>query len=224
MTTTIEQPSRLGVGLYSIAEAARLVGVHQGKVRRWIDPNVGIVKRQLPVEEYTLSFLELVELHFVKMFRAGGMSLQSIRKAADIAAHKFHSDYPFAVRRFDTDGRTIFATLREKETDRVVVEDVMKGQRVFDRIMRPFFLKLDYDNTREALRLWPRKKSGRIVLDPARKFGKPIDAETGVQTNALYQAVLANGGNTAMVADWFDVPQKAVQAAVVFETSLAIAM
>lgn len=223
MATTTRPPARLGVGIYSVAEAARLVGVQPGKVRRWIDPEVGIVKRQFPVEESTLSFLELVELHFIKMFRSGGMSLQAIRQAADVAGRKFRSDYPFAIRRFDTDGKTIFATLQSEETDRVVVEDVLKGQRVFEGIMRPFFLKLDYHKNREALRFWPRKKTGRIVLDPVRKFGKPIDDETGVQTCALYKAVLANEGNVAMVADWFDVPKKAVQAAVAFEESMATA-
>lgn len=223
MVTVSQSPTRLGVGMYSVAEAARLIGVQQGLIRRWIDPEIGIVKRQLPVEEYTLSFLELVELHFIKMFRTGGMSLQAIRKAADVAGAKFRSDYPFAMRRFDTDGKTIFATLQSEETDRVVVEDMLKGQRVFDGMMRPFFLKLDYHKNREAIRFWPRKKTGRVVLDPVRKFGKPIDDETGVQTQALYNAVRANGGDIGIVADWFDVPKKAVQTAVAFEESIATA-
>jgi len=161
-----------------------------------------------------------MELHFIGMFRAGGVSLQTIRKAAEAATQKFHSDYPFAIRRFDTDGKTIFATLQREEADEVVIEDVLKGQRVFESVMRPFFLKLDYEGSREALRFWPLKKTGRIVLDPARHFGRPIDADTGVQTDALYNAFIANGGDLALVADWFGVPKKAVSSAVAFEESL----
>ena len=48
-------------------------------------------------------------------------------------------------------------------------------------------------------------------------LGKPIDAETGVPTSALYDAVLAGDGqSSAVVAQWFGVPVQAVQAAATF--------
>jgi uncharacterized protein (DUF433 family) len=65
---------------------------------------------------------------------------------------------------------------------------------------------------------------GRVVLDPERSFGKPIDAEAGVPTRALCDAALAGGGQSpAVVAEWFGVPLEAVQAAVAFEGSLLAA-
>lgn len=223
MTTSTKQFARIGIGLYSIPVASRLVGVHHAKVRRWIDHDIGIITRTLPVEERTLSFLELMELYFVKMFRDQNVSLQTIRKAARAAAKRFKTDYPFAVQRFDTDGKTVFATLIDKETDATVVEDLKASQYVFNKVMRPFFRKLEYRQSGmgDALRYWPLGQDKRIVLDPARQFGKPIDSETSVPTQALYAAYNANGGNLAEVADWFDVPTKAVERAVQFESSLA---
>lgn len=221
MTSSTATPNRLGVGLYSIPEAARLVGTYDGNIRRWIEPLTDLIPRTFPISEHTLSFLELMELHFIKMFRDSGVSLQTIRKAAKAAAKKFRVDYPFAVRRFDTDGKTIFATLLDREDDREAVEDLKRGQYVFTTILKPFFLKMDYRASREALRFWPQNKEGRVVLDPTRSFGKPIDSQTGVQTQALHEAVIANGGEMALVADWFDVPIEAVKSAVVFEESLA---
>jgi hypothetical protein len=61
-----------------------------------------------------------------------------------------------------------------------------------------------------------------VVLDPFRKFGKPIDCETGVSTSAIYEAVLAGSGQPApLVARWLGIPLAAVDAAVEFERTLA---
>jgi uncharacterized protein (DUF433 family) len=210
----------LGKGLYSLADAARLVGDHYNKVRRWLDPDVGIVHRGFDPTERVISFVELMELHFIKMFRDEGVSLQAIRRAAKTAAKQFRTEYPFAVKRFDTDGRTIFATLVKEGGDKELVEDLKKGQLVFSHIVRPFFRKLDYSTTADISHYWPRGKKGRVVLDPQRQFGQPIDSQTGVPTRALYDAVTANG-SIPKAASWFEVPEAAVRAAVAFERSLA---
>jgi hypothetical protein len=135
-----------------------------------------------------------MELHFVKLFRTEGVTMSTIRRAALAATELFHTDYPFAVKRFDTDGRRIFATLAERAGgEKHVVEELGKGQIVFDDFVRPFFRKLEYRGEAEALRYWPLGADRRVVLDPAREFGAPIDAETGVPTFALFDAVQTAG-------------------------------
>ena len=170
-------------------------------------------------DERTLSFLELIELHFVKMFRDAGVSLQTIRRAAKMAAKQFGTNHPFAVHRFDTDGRTIFATLQSTERDEAILKDLENGQYAFDKILRPFFKKLEYEQE-DVVRYWPLETTGRIVLDPLRRFGKPIDSPTTVPASALFRAVQA-GETETVVAAWFNVPVAAVRAAVVFQKSLA---
>ena len=214
--------SHLGVGLYSLAEASRLVGAPASTISNWTSPEVGLVPRQLDPQEKTITFIELMELHFIKLFRKEGVSLQTIRKTSAAAAALFGTEYPFAVKRFDTDGKTVFATLVDEQSDSTLVEDLKKGQLVFETLMKPFFRKLDYHNNDAVSRFWPRDKTGRIVLDPARKFGKPIDAETGIATRVIYDAILAgNGQDRATVADWLGIPIEAVEAAVAFEQSLS---
>ncbi len=210
--------SLIGLGAYSLPYAARLLDVSTQKMSYWVGSNTALLRRQIEGESEVITFIELMELFFVKMFRDKGVSLPAIRKAAEAASKKFHTDYPFTVKRFDTDGRTIFATLISEEKE--LVEDLHKGQYVFDNVMRPFFKKLEYGK-HDELRYWPLKRNGRVVLDPKRNFGHPIDSETGVPTKALYDAVKAGGGqDSATVAKWFDVPQKAVDQAVRFEKQL----
>jgi uncharacterized protein (DUF433 family)/transposase-like protein len=231
----VKQPDYVGVGLYSFAEAARLIGVKPSTLHRWVSEyqgteGEGLSRRKPVIVRYfedgqrLLTFLELVELLFVKLFRREGVSMQVIRKAAAEATRRFDTVYPFAVKRFDTDGRRIFATLREASDGERVVEELGKGQLVFDTVVRPFFRRLDFCADREALRYWPMERDGRVVLDPQRAFGQPIDAETGVSTRALSDAVMAGGGQSpATVAEWFGVPIAAVEAAVEFETLLSAA-
>lgn len=221
----------LGVGLYSYAEAARIIGVAPSTLRSWVREyyyevegrryhRAPIIRRHFP-DQPILTFLELIELLFVKLFREHGVSMRAIRLASHRAAEMFETDYPFAVRRFDTDGRRIFATLKDVAEDGTLIQDLSRGQLAFETIVRPFFRKLEYEGNMAALTFWPRERGGRVVLDPRRNFGHPIDAETGIPTRVLYDAFVSDAGHSVeAVADWYEVPVAAVEAAVSYETSL----
>ncbi|MBI1903264.1 MAG: DUF433 domain-containing protein [Planctomycetia bacterium] len=175
-----------------------------------------------PLGPGVLTFLQLMELHFVNLFRRQGVLLHVIRRAARKAARQFHTSFPFCVKRFDTDGSTVFATLQHEETGKELVQDLARGQYVFQKILRPFFHKLDYGQTEigeSIVRYWPLEKRGRVVLDPERHFGRPIDFESGVPTRAIYLALKANK-DRRKVADWLGVPLAAVDAAAQFEETL----
>lgn len=215
----------IGQGFYDYAQAASLVGVDTRTLKRWIGEYEGsepVFDGASPVAD-TVTFIELMELMFIGMFREQGVPLQTIRAAADAASKKFQTAHPFCVKQFDTDGKTIFATLIKKEADKQIVEDLAKGQLVFENIIRPFFRKIEYcrSDMDAALRYWPLELSGRVVLDPNRKLGQPIDFETGVPTRVLVDAVNSTTNNDlSEVARWFEVPVDAVEAAVKFERSL----
>jgi len=230
----------LGVGLYSIPEAARLIGVRSDKLRRWAEgytfpgrrteghsEPVIVAQLKSPGDLSVLTFNDLIELHFVSMFRAQGVSMPVIRAAADNARKLFQTTHPFAVERFDTDGKRIFATLTEAARRPSGIpqgrwmSELDKGQIVFERMVRPFLKKLDWDR-REARRYWPLGKDRRVVLDPSRAFGHPIDAETGVPTFALYQAFQGQQDEEA-VADWYRIDVAAVRDAIEYEQSLLVA-
>jgi uncharacterized protein (DUF433 family) len=71
-----------------------------------------------------------------------------------------------------------------------------------------------------AVRWWPAGKEDRIVIDPRRQFGQPIDAETGVPTSVLATAATAEG-SVERAARAYRVPTAAVRRAVRFEQKLA---
>lgn len=135
-------------------------------------------------EDEPLTFAELVELMCIRLFRQEDVCMQTIRKAARRAADRYDSEYPFTERRFDTDGHHIFETMRVDESSEEMIEDIARGQYAFANAVRPLFRKLDYGSDGVLSALWPREPNGRVVLDPRRDFGMPVDATTGVPTSA----------------------------------------
>jgi DNA-binding transcriptional MerR regulator len=171
------------------------------------------------------SFHELIELRFVSWCRENGVSMPVIRAAAQVAAELFQATHPFALDTFATDGHNIFALMREKRADLALGKNVLavelpKFQLVFTSMIEPYFKDLDFED-HWANRWWPLGKDRRVVLDPARRFGEPIDGETGVPTNSLYQTYLAEDKDMSRVAWWYDVPVEAVAYAVDYEKLLA---
>src|SRR3954469_16888998 len=108
MTARVNASRFVGVGLYTFPEAARIIGIAPAKLRRWVsqyrrkEPGAEylskpVISRYFQESERVLTFLELVELLFVKLFREEGVSMPVIRKAAEEAARQFDTPYPFAV-------------------------------------------------------------------------------------------------------------------------------
>lgn len=220
-------PSYLGNGLYSISDAARIIRVPAGRLRHWVQgyyygPALArrrqgsVVPRFYGRDEEPLAFVELIELLFVAEFQQAGLSMQYIRKAAAKAREQFDASYPFAIRRFSTDGRQIFATVDIEERPKSATHEIVNGQVVFNSIVRRYFkYHLDVEDD-IAKRYWPLGRRKRVVIDSERAFGTPIDALTGVPTEALFSAVEA-GDSEEDVAEWFDVPVEAIRTALKYE-------
>lgn len=236
-------PSLLGIGLYPLREAARLVQLDTRTARRWTEGYAyefqgkqrfsrGVMPLALPPADGArdLTFAELLTLRLVRAFRDTGLSLQTIKRVAARASSDFGQPTPFVSRRFRTDGSKVFVELKAEPLDsnepalakreRELVE-VLTGQRAFADVVEPsLFANVEWDDDLAA-RWWPLGKEHSVLLDPAVSFGAPRIAHTGVPTAALAAAVRAEGGGqnaAAAVADWYGVTPADVADALHFET------
>jgi uncharacterized protein (DUF433 family) len=225
------------MGFYTRPEAARILHTPPRRIHRWVDGytfqsgadervSPPVLKPRLGRERADmLTFADHIQLLFVSVFRREGVTMATIRAASGEAERLFGSDHPFAIRRFETDGRSIFAHLEPTDIQGLpraqALEDLAMGQMVFEEMTRTYFRKLDYDH--EAFtRYWPLGKTRGVVLDRGRAFGQPIDSESGVPTMALFRMVRA-GQAPADVADWYQVSEASVHSAVEYEESLLAA-
>ena len=234
----MSQGSLLGEGLYTVSEAARILQMRTATVRRWAAGysfgREGQKRFSRPliqlstvegVDDVFLTFQNLIELLFIRLFYKEGVSLPTIRAAALEAQRDFNSKHPFAVKQFDTDGKGIFATLEYRDVEGVakskVLKDLKLSQTVMDEIARPYFRNLEYSNL-GVVRYYPLGADKGIVLDPKRSFGKPIDERSGISTHVLYQ-MKRSGETNREIASWYGVSEKTVEIAVDYERLLRAA-
>lgn len=216
----------LGVGLYSPAEAERLIGVSRSKLVRWLrghdvgdrhydslwSPQVDLGDGQVH-----LGFHDLMEARVADAFIQRGLSAQKVRRAIVLARELVGLERPLSTHRFRTDGRTVFLQMARENNDDELI-DLFKRQYAFKEIVAPSLMNVDFDRDGVPARWWPNGKSAGIVLDPDRSFGQPIDFETSIPIAALAAAAQAEGSIEAAARAW-SVPVGAVRRAIQFKTT-----
>ncbi len=246
-TATADAPP-IGIGLYTVSDAAALLRIPRRNIRRWLagytyqarngsrQSMPPLWRPQLPAWErhLELGFRDLIELRFVSAFLDQGLSILTIRRCLEHARRFVGDERPFSTRRFSTDGRTIFLAFVEEaradpnqvladvpEAERARLIDLKTHQYVFRIVIEQTFRDLDLD-ANAVVRWRPFRGKTSIIIDPNRAFGQPITTMTGVPTSTLADAVAAEGSEKR-VAQLFNVPRAVVADAVRFERELAAA-
>ncbi|MFQ5704599.1 MAG: DUF433 domain-containing protein [Gemmatimonadales bacterium] len=231
---------RLGVGVYTRADAARLLRLTPSRVGRWSkgysywlgytpEPEQRkqppVVRRRRPDIGglYWLSFLELMELRIVRALVVDrGLSLQYVRKLGDLGSRIFDTPYPLASRRIFVEGQRVFASLSRDQDLLQVVElsEKRHGQIMAGDLFEQYLEEVDFDEeTSLAERWWPMGRDVPVVLDPRIAFGAPVLAGTRIRTDIL--TLYTSGNAAATVARAFELTTTQVDAAVDFEAQLA---
>jgi uncharacterized protein (DUF433 family) len=227
----MREPFLIGLGIYTVPEAARLTHVSEARIRRWLAgrpyPRAGVAHASGPLwrpelprfdGKLELSFRDLIEVRFVDLFLEHGLSLQAIRRAITKAVQQFGLERPLSTQRFRTDGRSIFLEV-VSEMDEALLFDLKRNRYLFHRMVAPSFRDIDFDGGLPA-RWWPVPGRKGIVVDPKRSFGKPILADHGVPVAALADAYKVRRSFKLVGRD-YDVPERAVRQAVDFQERLA---
>lgn len=230
MTKTLTIPY-LDKGLYTVAEASRLSNVPSQRLRRWIlgydYRNRGVVRHSPPVwqrdfenlDDLYLSFYDLMEARFVDAFTKHKVSLHAIRRAAQKARVMYGTSHPLSCKKFQTDGRTIFAEIAD-EAGESELYDLIKDQYAFKKVLSPYLYDgVDFEND-TPVRWRPSIGEHIVVLDPSRSFGRPILQKSGTPTEIIYHNFVA-GDSIEILARVYEETKSAVSAAIDFEIALA---
>ncbi len=223
---------------YSLALTSRLVGLTQSRVSRWLKgytyqyspaPGEAPIRRTLgPVipasareDSVFVSFLDVIDLLFVKAFLNEGISLQRLRQALT-EAEQVLGRPRFAYKEFWTSGRSIFLQVRNHEG--ALLELLSGGQWTFADIIRDTGHQLDFDRKTGISERWfPLGRENPIVLDPRICFGAPTVYRRGILTANVHDFYLAEERDKKRVCSWFSLEPQEVDAAVRYQTMLAAA-
>lgn len=224
---------KLGTGFYTPAEAGALLHERPRTVRRWAfgGARPPVIRAELPVieGERAVTFVELVELLYVRAFRRAGASLSSIREAASVAGRLFTSEHPFALHQVFADpAAVLYGAARESDGVEGLVQLRGHGQHEIPSLVRPYLAQLEFDVDDLARRWWPMGRAGGIVLDPGFSFGAPVVEAVGIRASTLADAVdaeaPASGASTIDRVAWmYEVEAPHVETALAFRRWLRAA-
>ena len=217
----------IGVGLYTPTEASRLLHVPAAKISRWLRGHrvAGRNYEALWTPEVDLGdgriylgFRDLMEVRVADKFISYGVSPQRVRAAILLARDIVDEERPLSTNRFRTDGRDIFLHVIERERhgeERENLLNLFHRQYEFKQIIDPLLKTIDFDECGAPLLWWPAGRRLKVVVDPARAFGQPIDAATSVPTAVLAAVGRQQGIRGAARA--YAVPVTSVRRAIEFE-------
>ena len=220
----------VGVGLYTPAEAGRLLHVAPTKIVRWLRGHQAhgtsyapLWKPQINLRDghIYLGFRDLMEVRIANTFISYGISPQRVRAAIWLASEMMGQERPLSTDRFRTDGRDIFFRIFERDEDGEENErllNLFRRQYEFRQIIEPLLKTVDFDSEGEPTHWWPAGRKANVVIDPARSFGQPIDASSSVPTSVL--AVAGQTHGIPQASRYYFVTQRAVRNAMRFEETL----
>lgn len=215
-------------GFFSTIDAARLVGTHPNSVRGWLNgykssASGPVIARDFK-ESSTVSFLDLMELRFIAFFRAQGVTMPTIRRAAEVARNDWGVQHPLALSRdkYVTDRRKIFAKSADDEGDETTWDMATGQHEMWDAIEQTIEKGVEFNPKTHLATLWYPKVAAfpNVIVDPRIAFGKAVVKGTTVPTSVLFQQFKADKSKER-VAKWFEVSADVVSTAIAYEIEAA---
>jgi uncharacterized protein (DUF433 family) len=218
----------LNAPAYSIAETTRLTRVPRSSVNYYLRGypyGFPTRRKQSPVIHQSdagstyASFLDLIDLLYVKEFLARGFPLQFLRPAL-AEARDYLGNPHFATSEFFTSKNRIILKIPQ---DGALIQLMTGGQITIPEITQKLSDRLDFADAAHlglARRFYPNGKNGAIVIDPQISFGRPTLVGHRVATSNVYDLYVGENKKLRPVSEWFNIPSVAVRAAVQFERRL----
>lgn len=201
-------------------ETARHLQINERTMYRWLrekaagEPLVHAVsaeRRGWP----SVPFVAVVEAYVLQSLRMLGVSLPSIREAAEAVRREFGEPYGLATQRIATDGVDIFVHHAGG------LARARDGQRPIKEVIRDYLRYISWESdgrTPQRLRLQQYPDVAPVIIDPRFGWGAPIVAQNKIQVGAIVDLWQA-GESLDTVADEFELSREQVEA--ICRTALA---
>lgn len=215
--------SLLDRAIYSYADVDRLVGLHSGTARRWLEGYTrqrvfyAPVLRVEPTGRESVTWGEMVEARLLAEFRDRRVPIQRLRPAIERLRDEF-GPYPLAQARpfLDVDGRELVRVVQDQVglEPRLMLVVVRNGQAVLSAETERFRSLVEYDEDNVVGRLRPVERTPSVVMDPARAFGQP--AVRNVRTDVLAEDYRA-GASRDELAELYELTPDQIDEALRYE-------
>jgi uncharacterized protein (DUF433 family)/transposase-like protein len=217
---------------YTIAQAARLVGLSPTTLRNWVRPQSHtqggkqVLSEALIEAGDLLSFSNLVEAHILRALRRGeDVRMSRLREALKVAKRDYHID------------RLLLSDQLRTAPGEVLLEDYGKlinlgraGQLALMHVFEAHLKRIDW-GAQGPEQFFPEfvsvltptraEDSRLIVINPSISFGKPVLAShKGIRVSAIVSRIDAGEEEDAIAQD-YGIERREVDAAIDFYAKAA---
>lgn len=209
--------------IYSYGDIDRLVGLHPGTARRWLDGYsrgdrfYEPVLREQATGSDAVTWGEMVEARLLAEFRSKKVSLQRLRPAIVRLREEF-GPYPLAHARpfLDVEGRELVLNVQDSVglDEELYFVVLRNGQTMITEATDRFRSSVQYNESGVVRSLQPERRTPAVVMDPARTFGQPMIRN--VRTDVLAEDFRA-GTSREEIAEFYDLTAEQVDEALRFE-------
>lgn len=223
---SLKDDTRFEIPLYTVAEAARFLGVPASTVGTWAkgyvrrppgrhEVKAGPILTALSTRpgEATIPFIGLGEGMVIAAFRSAGVSMQHLRKAVAILGKEIGIEHALASERLYTDGARVLFDYAAHEDDNELANltVVVSQQRVFAPVVKEYLRRITYGPDGWATKIVSPATQKRVVIaDPSRGFGQPMFLHGAVRVEDVLDRWRA-GERLGDVAADFGVPAEDVE-------------
>jgi uncharacterized protein (DUF433 family) len=209
--------------MYSVIEAARMLGLQSPKVRAWLDgyQRGGHWYEPVVRPEHTggdvVTWGEFVELGYLREYRRANVPLQRLRPAIVELRDVYQTPYPLALNKLFVSGRELVLDLQDRlglPRSLFMVARTKQTIMLTDPANR-FFRKVEFHPDAGVVRRFlPAGATSPVVIDPLRRYGRP--SVEGVSTERLWELYDA-GEQINEIADAYELEPDTVGAAIAYE-------
>ena len=207
--------------LYTVAEAARFVGMAPSTLDTWARGyerrrNTSAVIRKEPVitaleqrpgDRRSIPFIGLVEAAVVQAFRQTGLPMQRIRRALEVLTEQGELEHALASRQIYSDGAEILYDYALSSDDKQLrlLTVVHSGQRAFHEVIKQYLERITFQDTWASKLILPVTKRHLLQVSASVQAGEPQLLHGGAPLSAVRSRLVA-GELAKSVARDYGVP------------------
>lgn len=209
---------------YGMTQVDRLLLLHSGTARRWIDGYTRAGRAYPPVIRLTptgddlVTWGEFVETRFLAEYRRKDIPMHHLRPTIEALRERFQTKYPLAHAQpfLQVWGRElVYEAQEEVGLERQLYLVVLRNkQLVLADPAAHFIDSIDFGAGEVAERVRPMAEVQEVVVDPLRQFGAPV--VRNVPTEVIAEQVRA-GDSPTSIAQLYELAEQEVNAAVRYE-------
>jgi uncharacterized protein (DUF433 family) len=210
--------------VYGLVQVDRLLALHPGTARRWVEgyerrgKTYPPVVRIEPTGSDVVTWGEFVEARLLSEYRDKGVPMVRMRPAIELLREQFNTKYPLATAHPYVGGKELLLQVQEKvgleSALRLIV--IRSNQLVFTPPVEHFLASVEWSEPTKGvvLRLHPLTGNPVVVVDPLRQFGEPV--VRSVQTEVIAEQFDA-GASIEAIASLYELDRREVEAALRYE-------